>query len=478
MSVLRPWQIEGSVAAIQALQKYGGAYLQWDPGMGKTLGTQAIARYLKCERIVVTCPVVAKGVWRREVAKWWPAASVREIDEIDLPLEGPTFVLISYDKLIDPVPANPNKIRNLAGRDRLHTLLRWQPDLLVLDEAQYVKSHKTKRTRSAMKLAAGAKYRLLLSGTPAHSPLDWWSQYRIIDSSNNMWQQPFQRFREDVMVLTGPNGNWPKRGPDGKPQMKPGAQNRLLNAMAPYTHHASASLVNLPEPIESIVPVVLSKTENKHYDEMVKFLRTELDPDTEAQATIVLTKMLRLTQISAGFVTDNAGDLRDLGTSKLDACLELLEEREHQKVVVSCRFVHDIHRLEAALEARGTQVRVLSGATPEKRRPEIEDWFQKTPGPKVLLIQQRAGGVAITLSEADALIFFTLENSVPMWRQTWGRVWRIGQKGHVQIIYLVGDRTQDETQLIALKENASIVDMARQMLNQLRRRLAESEKAA
>jgi SNF2 family DNA or RNA helicase len=440
--------------------------------MGKTLGTQAVVRYLKLSRMVVCCPVVAKGVWRREVAKWWPQARVIEIDEIDADPR-PTFVVISYDKLIDPVPADPQKIRNLLGRDRLHTLMRWDPEMVVFDEAQYVKSYKAKRTRSAMKLAGACKYRLLLSGTPAHSPLDWWSQYRIIDASNPMWQQPFQKYREDVLWLTGPNGNWPKRGPDGKPLMKPGAQNRILNAMAPYTHHADASAVHLPEPIESIVPVKLTHVENKHYDDMVRYLRTTLDPDTEAQATIVLTQMLRLSQISAGFVTDETGTLRDLGTSKLDACLELLEEREHQKVVVSCRFQHDIIRLQAALEARGTQVRTIWGKTPEKQRPEIEDWFQKSPGPKVLLLQQRAGGVAITLSEADALIFFDLENSIPAWRQTWGRVWRIGQTGHVQIIYLVGDGTQDETQLVALKENASLVDMARLMLNQLRQRLRE-----
>ena len=440
--------------------------------MGKTLGTLAITRFLKLERMVVVCPVVAKGVWRREVARWWPQARCVEIDEVEaLAGDAPTFVLVSYDKLIDPVPADPHKLRNLAGRDRLHTLLRWTPDLLILDEAHYIKDYKTKRSRAAQKLAAGCRYRLLLSGTPAHSPLDWWQQYRIIDGRHPMWAQAFQRYREDVLVLTGPNGNWPKRGPDGRPMMKPGAQNRILDAMAPYTHHADASLVHLPEPIESLVPVPLSATERKHYAEMAKYLRTELDPDTDAEALIVLTKMLRLSQISAGFVTDQNGVVRDLGTSKLDACLEMLAEREHQKVVVSCRFSHDIKRLELALQARGTQVMKITGDVSEKQRPVIEDWFQNGHGPRVLLLQQRAGGVAITLSEADCMIFFTLENSVVAWRQTWGRVWRIGQRGHVQIVYLLGENTQDEVQLIGLKEGANMVSLARMMLNQLRRQL-------
>jgi SNF2 family DNA or RNA helicase len=438
--------------------------------MGKTLGTLAIARFLKLGRVVVVAPVVAKGVWRREVAKWWPDARCAEVDDIeDLQGEQPTFVLISYDKLIDPIPADPHKMRRLVGRDRLHTLLRWTPDLVIFDEAHYVKDHKTKRSRAAQKLAGGSRYRLLLSGTPAHSPLDWWSQYRLIDPRAPMWSQAFARYREDVMVLTGPNGNWPKRGPDGRPMMRPGAQNRILDAMAPYTHHADASLVHLPEPIETLISVTLSPTERKHYREMATYLRTELDPETDAEAMIVLTKMLRLTQISAGFVTDQNGVVRDLGTSKLDACLEMLAERAHQKVVVSCRFAHDIVRLRKALEARSVDFRVLSGETPEKLRPGIEDWFQKEAAPKVLVIQQRAGGVAITLSEADCMIFFTLENSVVQWRQTWGRVWRIGQKGHVQIMYLLGDNTQDETQLVGLKEGANMVTLARMMLNQLRR---------
>lgn len=440
--------------------------------MGKTLGTLAIARFMKLERIVVVAPVVAKGVWKREVAKWWPGARAVELDDMDtLQGDAPTFVLISYDKLIDPIPADPHKLRNLAGRDRLHTLLRWSPDLMILDEAHYVKDHKTKRARAVQKLSGGSRYRLLLSGTPAHSPLDWWSQYRIIDPRNPLWSQAFQRYREDVMILTGPNGNWPKRGPDGRPMMKPGAQNRILNAMAPYTHHADASLVHLPEPIETLISVKLSPAERKHYNEMAKFLRTELDPDTDAEAMIVLTKMLRLTQISAGFVTDQNGVVRDLGTSKLDALMEMLAERENKKVVISARFTHDIDRISRSLEGKGVDFKVISGKTPEKQRPLIEDWFQKEKGPKVLLLQQRAGGVAITLSEADCLIFFTLENSVVQWRQTWGRVWRIGQKGHVQIMYLLGDGTQDETQLIGVKEGANLVALARMMLNQLRRQI-------
>jgi hypothetical protein len=56
-------------------------------------------------------------------------------------------VIITYDKLKDPKATNGLRQRT-TGRDRLHRLLNWNPQLLILDEAQYVKSPSAARTRA------------------------------------------------------------------------------------------------------------------------------------------------------------------------------------------------------------------------------------------------------------------------------------------------------------------------------------------
>jgi Superfamily II DNA/RNA helicases, SNF2 family len=82
MSVsFHPYQREGIVRAYHALQDAaarGGFYLQWKPGMGKSLGAIALHRALHCERTVIVCPVVAQGVWRREFEKWLPGLVISD----------------------------------------------------------------------------------------------------------------------------------------------------------------------------------------------------------------------------------------------------------------------------------------------------------------------------------------------------------------------------------------------------------------
>lgn len=117
-AAFHPYLTEGIVQAYHAMQdpqSRGGFYLQWKPGMGKTLGAIALHRALKSERTVIVCPVVAQGVWRREFAKWLPAARVGDLDD------GAQVVITTYDKLKDPKAANILHQRR-TGAGRLHRL--------------------------------------------------------------------------------------------------------------------------------------------------------------------------------------------------------------------------------------------------------------------------------------------------------------------------------------------------------------------
>jgi len=466
-----PYQKEGIVRAYHAMrdeQARGGFYLQWKPGMGKSLGAISLHRVLKSQRTVIVCPVVAQGVWRREFAKWLPEIEVGS--EITATTQ---VVIITYDKLKDPKASNGLRQRT-TGRDRLHRLLTWQPELLILDEAQYVKSPSAARTRAVWKLAGGCQWKLLLSGTPAHSPLDWWAQFRVVAPHEAVFMQNFRDFKANTVVLQqGPNGAYPLRGRGGQLLTQKDGYEKLINAMAPYVHAVPKSVLNLPEPIVTEVPITLSAAERKAYTQMETMLRVELtDVDgnlTEANATIVLTKILRLTQIAAGHVTLETGEPHDVGSSKLNGCLELLAEREDEKVVVACRFRRDIARLADKLRESGRPFRVIDGSVSGAKRTEAEDWFQQGQHSGVMILQYQAGGVAITLTAASTIIMYTLTPSVIQWEQTLSRVHRIGTTTNVQVLYLIAAQTQDEIMLAALRRGASMVDMARLLLKYLNR---------
>lgn len=475
MSVqFHPYQREGIVRAYHAMQdpsNRGGFYLQWKPGMGKSLGAIALHRKLGSQRTAIVCPVVAQGVWRREFAKWLGDGVV--IDDIDTMNAHTEVVITTYDKLKDPKASNALAQRR-TGAGRLHKLQAWAPELLILDEAQYIKSPSAARTRAMWKLAGASGYKLLLSGTPAHSPLDWWSQFRVIAPHEPVFRQTYTEFKQNTVVLMqGPNGAYPVRGRNGALVVKVDGHKRVVDAMAPYVHAVPKSVLNLPEPIVTDVPVVLGARERKAYTQMETMLRTELvdaqGEITEANATIVLTKILRLTQIAAGHVTSEDGETIHIGRSKLDGALELLAEREDEKVVVACRFKRDILDLASEMEKAGRPYRIIAGNVTGAKRTQAEDWFQKEPHNGVMILQHQAGGVAITLSAATSLIMYTLSPSVIHHEQMVSRVHRIGTTTNVQILYLLAQQTQDEIMLAALQRGASVVDMCRLLMRYLNR---------
>ena len=428
---------------LPVLQQTGGAYVAHDVGTGKTLTALIMTRLLKVNRVLVLTPVVGIGVWLREINKWWPTAPAAAFrGGTHLPLaEG--FVVTNYDQL-----------SNGKGEVRLRALFSWAPELLILDEAHYCKNPTAKRTRAIFRLAKGTHYRLLLSGTQAHTPLDWWAQYRIVAPQDPVWAQKFRTYREKLAIMGGPQQNWVVG-------FRPSEKEAALRAMAPYTHVASSAELKLPAPVETIVPVQLGGEEQRVYAAMEKHFVAELTDGGETDAATVLVKALRLHQIASGVTTDTDGQTRIVGSAKLRACLDLIEERAHQKVVVACRFREELRRLAEALRKMKRPYMVIDGSVSPETRTDHENRFQREDKPYVMLLQNRAGGVAITLTAAKALILSSLDPSVITFQQVVGRVWRAGQTGHVQILPLIAENTIDAKLYAGLQQGLDSVALAR-----------------
>lgn len=422
---LFPNQHDAAMKLVPVLRQTRGAYVAHDPGTGKTLTAILIARLLRVEKVAVLTTLSGTGVWERELDKFWPNCDAE-------------VVITNYEKIVS---------RDRKPHPRLQTLLKWKPDLLICDEGHHAKSPSSKTTRAVWKLADASQHVLYLSGTPTHDALDYWAQYSVICPQEPMFNRSFSEYRADVAVLGGPNRNWVQK-------FRPAMVERVRQIADSYTHYADSSILNLPEPLETIVPFKLG-SEKDIYDEMQKYLVVELQNDEQADAAIVLTKILRLHQIACGHVTTTTGATRDVGDSRLNVLLDLLDQRSSQRIVVACEFVRDIERIREALPRRPVWV-VQGGQHPDFRQREIEG-FRKHLN-SIMLIQNRAGGEAIDLSAASTLIFYSFNRSSITFRQLQGRVWRTGQTGHVQFLYLVADRTIDEEILRGLQEH---VDEAR-----------------
>lgn len=450
-----PHQQEGAGYALRrAWSGRRGAYLHHGVGTGKTRTAVAVARNIPAKRIVVICPVVALGVWEREIKKWGD-----DLDPFVIPLAPGTawphkvmeinpsvmFVLTNYDQLIGSY-----------GRKRLEILLKWKPDLLIVDEAQYVKSPTAQRTRAIWKLSKASKFTLLLSGTPTHSPLDWWSQMRMVEPNDPMWADTFSEYRRKVAVLGGPTGSWVTGF------RSPVVQSITRTSIEPYVHTVPPDVLKLPEPLVTPILFDLDSESRKIYEQMRREMLTRLVDGSLVNASTVLVQLLRLRQVASGFIQDGDYVYRVGGMPKFDALKELIDLRPNEAIVVATAFKQS---LEFAAQLCDRTLRI-DGGTKSEDRKRIEDEFQKSGMPFVLVLNYQAGGVAITLTRAKTLILYDLPLSIIEYEQMVGRVWRSGQLGHVQVLPLIARGTVDERIWQSLQQKHSQADILRQIMQE------------
>jgi SWI/SNF-related matrix-associated actin-dependent regulator 1 of chromatin subfamily A len=154
---LRDYQVKFCDAFMRGHTAYGAL----DAGLGKSLCGIEIAKRLKAKRILVLCPASVKLAWITEIKKWSPASkfyspiTIRDIGAFSVNEGVPLWTLVNFDKL----SRSDTFAQALADQGPY--------DLLVIDEAHYLKNLTAKRTRAAFKILAPVTKKILpLSGTP------------------------------------------------------------------------------------------------------------------------------------------------------------------------------------------------------------------------------------------------------------------------------------------------------------------------
>jgi len=181
----------------------------------------------------------------------------------------------------------------------------------------------------------------------------------------------------------------------------------------------------------------------------------------QVQAGIVLTKMLRLQQITGGFLKPDDGDAtQQLGSSKLDALRDIVEDcvlEGGQKLVVFFKFKAEGRAICQMLDeilkvpmGRPPAYGFIDGSVTQVEREGAVKRFQTSPDSKVFVTNIQTGGSGITLSAASTMVFYSLGFSYMDYAQAQDRIHRITQKLPCHYIHLVVPGTIDEHILAAL----------------------------
>jgi SNF2 family DNA or RNA helicase len=220
--------------------------------------------------------------------------------------------------------------------------------------------------------------------------------------------------------------------------------------------------LDLPEFTDEILYCEL-KESAKAYKQMDKEMKVILESG-KCTAPILLAQMTRLSQIAGGFlpITDKNGKetIQQVGTEKLELLKSFVEDfPRHKKLVIFCRFIPEINAICSMLEEMKISYAAITGEVTSKAREILIDNFQRKEDPKVIILQSAVGGLGITLTAADTMVFFSNDFSYANYQQQRARVHRIGQRNHVVYIQLVAKGTVDETIISALQKKKNVADM-------------------
>ena len=452
-----------NMALIQLSSKPSAGFgLLFEMGCGKTLTAIAIMGALYCQhkitRVLVVAPSSVCSVWPHDLAAF--AAFPYEVRVL---LGEKKQRLEALHSLTDyPNTANRLLIAviNYEATHRegiFEALDGYAADLIVCDESQRIKNPRAAQSRAVQMLGDRAACRLILSGTPVqNSVVDLYSQYRFLDPG--VFGANFYAFRNRYCQMGGYGGH-----------EVVGFQH--MDELVRKEHSIAlrvtkAECLDLPGQTFVRRYVQLEPAARRLYTQIARASCAELENGEHVTASIVLTKLLRLMQLTGGFVQADGGDRpRPAGSAKLDALADILEDyvqEAGQKLVVFARFRPEIAAICQLLEQRGIRYGHIDGEVPMDQRGAVVEEFQNDPGVKVFVAQIQTAGLGITLHAASAAVFYSLDFNYANYAQALARIHRIGQAQSVTYIHLLAEHTVDEQVLDALERKE---DLARTIVD-------------
>ena len=439
-----------------------GAALLMEMGTGKTLVSIGVAGTLylagKIKRMLIVAPLSVLGVWEEEFSKF--AAFPYSL----------TVLSGSGEKKKDAIKGDSGDrlqilVVNYESAWRLEKeIAAWKPDIVVADEGHKIKSHSTSAAKAMHYLGTIASYRILLTGTPVtNKAMDIFSQYKFLNL--NIYGHSFYAFRTRYFNMTG-YGNH-------TPVMKKSMEAEFTRRMHSIAFRATKSeCLDLPETTDIIRKVELEPSAMKLYKRMVEESFAELS-DSEVSATNVLTRLLRLSQMTGGFICgDDSARAEQVSNAKMTVLEDIIDAslQENKKLVIIARFVPELHAICKLLGKKGIRHSLIMGSVKDREVQVAQ--FQNDPEVQVFVGQIATAGMGITLTAASTMVFYSLDYSMSNYEQTKARIHRAGQKHPCTYIHLIAQSTVDAKVLRALKNKSnlakSLVDDYRSGINPFR----------
>lgn len=401
---------------------------------------QSLQQCYPVPSILIICPAIMRSTWSNEINDYKARTSVFN-----------NTVVYSYEYITKHVS---NLISSVF-------------DAIVLDEAHYIKTPTSKRTKSCLSFLrkSTVKYKLLLTGTPVTRDID--DLYPLLDvfyNNNPMypnWYKNVYSFRTKLMHCTYNGFAYVYKG-----FKDDDAKSRLLAYMKPVmirrTKKDTLNDLSIPPIVHNTIYVDIDKkVANKSLEYVDFVINNILSNESD--------KQLRDTTITLTNYQDELSSVssirRILGVAKVKPVMDYIKYKLESTNKLVCFCVHKqvIESLKDVLieDNPKLMVSVIDGNTSPKNKDEIIQNFQddsENHNHKHIIISNiLAGGVGITLTKSHSVVFAELDWTPSNIMQAEARCHRISQEHTVTSDFIIAKDSLDSNIVKIILEKTKII---------------------
>ncbi len=322
-------------------------------------------------------------------------------------------------------------------------------EYIVIDESTAIKNPAAKIIRALNNIAKNAKYRRILSGTPSpQGPQDLWSQFYFLDNGLTLgpnYREFLVQHFDMIQLGSKEAGTYKGVKPCISPEHSRNTMGWIQSQLSNRIFRCKLrDCIDLPPITISKLDVYLSEEQQAHYNSMAESFCTEVDGE-EIEVTVDLTKILKLRQITGGFILNKEGEVKRVSKTnpKLQVLNEFLEGiPKGEKVLIFA-----IHRAEIEMLRKqfGKRAVAIYGGVSDVKKLNALDQFINNPEVDRIILQPQSAAYGVNgLTVSRYCIFYSIDYRADTDYQAIKRIERNGQTRAMFVYYLIATNTIDE----------------------------------
>ena len=404
-----------------------GGLLADEMGLGKTIQVIAFILLSKSKNNLIIAPASLVHNWKNEILKFTDIAE----NDISLSIENNSFItILSYEYV----------------RSKIEILQEQDFDILIMDESQKIKNHKTQIFNAIIQIKRD--FTIIMTGTPIENSLnDLWNMLFTINPSLH------ELYISKIQPLLLDNENYSK------------AIELTINMLYPIMlQRKKNEVLNLPNRDTATLFIEFTNQEEMAYKQLVNTFTSALKSGLSGRIqSIALEGLLRLRQYCSihSIVPQSLLATTNLIDNKINKTMELIEESiiSNEKIIVFSQFTSSLDKLELLFQKSNYNYLRLDGSTTKINRNQYVEQFQnQTSGYDIFLISLKAGGVGLNLTSARSAILFEPWWNPAVEEQAFARIDRIGQLKTTKIYRLIYKDSIEEKISNLVKQKQGIFD--------------------